>query len=881
MAEPQWPHATVLADDDDASSADIIAAVGAVLLPLCVPITFTLLLVLPLVYYARRWHKTSSPVLDFLVGPPPQPMPTEGAPLLQQTKGDAPHHDTPPPFWREVLDLAICTVGVLVSHLLYGYYQEQLMTQDWSTTSTVTGNGEEVQTHTPGNEERFLHASFTTLLNRLFSLVLALSFIGVARLFNGGPLDMSAAPLWEYSIAALANNVSSVSQYASIHFISFPTLVLSKACKMPPVMFVNVLIFKRGYQAFEYTGAMLVLMGASLWLLYEEGAGAKHDSSFNNDDSVGGFILVVIYIAADAYASTWQGHVFSRGTSIYPMFLWSNAWAVVFSALSSFGTSEFSDALAFLGRHPSAWYTLLVLSIVSAFGNLFLLYTIQRFGPLAFASIATVRQLLSSIISIIAFHHAVQLLQVTGLLIVFMALGMITRIKVHERSLKAKRAELKAAKDAAATATGGSEPHAIAEVESVSEFGRWLSATFELTFLRPPARALLVMGFVVVVAVVKSCIARIAIVSTQRMDADGQSIHTTGVAYSALSCAYTVLYATTMFIIEPGSLSTPDWDLVPALAVISALSAIDLACTNSAIARLPALQQQVLAASHPMITVVFESLLHCQLKHPAIYMVVATLTIGAALVSIGNENAMRDMASTSPFASDRVYGSIMMLVAVVAAALKYVVVKCAVRAKRQIGTISFVFWVDMVAFLSISSVAMLNHEFDTLVEALTESAYTVNMSLLFLLACSLGGARFFTEVFALRFVAAVDVSAAKTVANAIYIILAVIAPQFINGNAPQFININYSSVDPAVFASGLFLLFGSLGVYCWLQRCLGTKGIAVATCVPGFCMHLGVLSGKLGDLESDLARDGDPDDEGFCCRERDGKAPPEAASAKT
>ena len=119
----------------------------------------------------------------------------------------------------------------------------------------------------------------------------------------------------------------------------------------------------------------------------------------------------------------------------------------------------------------------------------------------------------------------------------------------------------------------------------MSTCGQRLSRAAALRELSPPQRALLVMAFVVVVAVVKSCVARVAILSTQRMSDDGEVIATTGVAYSALSCAYTVLYATAAFILEPGSLATPDWDLVPALAIISILSAIDLACTNSAIAR--------------------------------------------------------------------------------------------------------------------------------------------------------------------------------------------------------------------------------------------------------------------------------------------------------
>ena len=153
---------------------------------------------------------------------------------------------------------------------------------------------------------------------------------------------------------------------------------------------------------------------------------------------------------------------------------------------------------------------------------------------------------------------------------------------------------------------------------------------------------------------------------------------------------------------------------------------------------------------------------------------------------------------------------------------------------------------------------------------------SIDLSLLFILACSLGGARFLTEIFALRFVAAVDVAAAKTRANAIYIILALVVPQLINANAPQFSHPSYeitSRWQDQMLRIGLFLLFASLAAYWWLQRTLGTERLVVASCQPACCADLGVLGGGMGDdLDSDLTRE--PDDSGGffctskCCRER-------------
>ena len=119
----------------------------------------------------------------------------------------------------------------------------------------------------------------------------------------------------------------------------------------------------------------------------------------------------------------------------------------------------------------------------------------------------------------------------------------------------------------------------------------------------------------------------------------------------------------------------------------------------------------------------------------------------------------------------------------------------------------------------------------------------------------------------------VAVSAAKTLANALYIILALAVPQLINANAPQFQNLSYRFVDGPVFATGLLLLFGSLCFYCALQRCLGSRRLVWARCAPACYEHLGVLSGQIGDVESDMAREQGGQPCSTCCEER-GKAPP-------
>jgi len=364
--------------------------------------------------------------------------------------------------------------------------------------------------------------------------------------------------------------------------------------------------------------------------------------------------------------------------------------------------------------------------------------------------------------------------------------------------------------------------------------------------LAPSRRALVCLLIVIVVQVGKSFLTRSAILSTQAVTTSGEHLHisTTGVAFSALSCAATVLCAILIFIWEPSSLQTPDAKTAPALVVITLFSTIDLGCTNAAIARLPAPVQQVLAALNPLFTIVLESVLACQLKHPFLYVTVSSLVVGASLVAYGQMSLSRRASDGQFVHTDEAWGVLLALFAVLSSAIKYVLLRrVSVRMKDKVGAVAFVFWVDMIAFLLLSIVALASSEFSTFVDSLLAAANPTAASIVVFVTACLGGLRFFTEVFALRIVAAIDLSAAKSLANCLYIVLAVALPaHVVNANAPQFSDrphgnatghdASSNSPDATLFSIGLALVFASLAAYWLLQRRLGPEGLVVHTCAP-------------------------------------------------
>ena len=65
---------------------------------------------------------------------------------------------------------------------------------------------------------------------------------------------------------------------------------------------------------------------------------------------------------------------------------------------------------AYLVANPTVVFHIITMAICSAIGQLFIFYTIKRYGPLVFATIQTVRQFLSVVLSIVFFAHPINMM---------------------------------------------------------------------------------------------------------------------------------------------------------------------------------------------------------------------------------------------------------------------------------------------------------------------------------------------------------------------------------------------------------------------------------------------------------------------------------------
>uniref|UniRef100_A0A7S0LHM6 Sugar phosphate transporter domain-containing protein n=1 Tax=Coccolithus braarudii TaxID=221442 RepID=A0A7S0LHM6_9EUKA len=325
-----------------------------------------------------------------------------------ETSDNEKHDKVDEPVWKTALHLAGCVLGIQVSYLLWGLMQERIMTKPYAT------------------GELFRSSKFLVFANRFLALIVAwVAYkIQVAR----GDNVSHGAPLYIFSYSSVSNILSSVCQYEALKFVSFPTQVLSKSCKMVPVMLMGYVVSRKQYSLFEYLVAAGITSGAAIFKLYE-----KNDAPVQDTEFVG-IMLILGYMVCDSFTSNWQSRVFKQyGVGSISMMMYANMFSSGFTALGLLVTLEIIQVVDYMVANPLILNHMLVMAICSAVGQLFIFHTIKQYGPLVFATIQTVRQLLSIVLSILFFAHPVNNMEALGIGIVFLALGAQIAQKWHGR----------------------------------------------------------------------------------------------------------------------------------------------------------------------------------------------------------------------------------------------------------------------------------------------------------------------------------------------------------------------------------------------------------------------------------------------------------------
>lgn len=142
------------------------------------------------------------------------------------------------------------------------------------------------------------------------------------------------APILSYASVSLSNVVATTCQYEALKHVTFAVQTLGKCAKMFPVMVWGYFILKKRHTVKDVLLAVLITSGCFVFFMTGPTASrVAHDKN----SSLFGILLMMGYLSADGYTSTFQQKMFKgyQMTS-YNQVLFVSLCSI---ALSSFGAS--------------------------------------------------------------------------------------------------------------------------------------------------------------------------------------------------------------------------------------------------------------------------------------------------------------------------------------------------------------------------------------------------------------------------------------------------------------------------------------------------------------------------------------------------------------
>lgn len=104
------------------------------------------------------------------------------------------------------------------------------------------------------------------------------------------------------------------------------------------------------------------------------------------------------------------------------MMLAMNGMSSVIMIILALSTGEALEFISFIRRHTDVIQHLVLLMILGGLGQIFIFYTLYKFGALPCAIVTTLRKFFTILFSVIFLGNPLQLYQWIGTVIVFVAL---------------------------------------------------------------------------------------------------------------------------------------------------------------------------------------------------------------------------------------------------------------------------------------------------------------------------------------------------------------------------------------------------------------------------------------------------------------------------
>ncbi|XP_039285239.1 adenosine 3'-phospho 5'-phosphosulfate transporter 2 [Nilaparvata lugens] len=263
--------------------------------------------------------------------------------------------------------VVICSIGVFLFYIIYGYLQELIFTLHGS------------------------HAFGWYLTLVQFAFYSIFGFIELALQGKTGERQVS---LKVYSLWAFLSLGTMGFSNTSLEHLNYPTQVMFKSCKLIPVMIGSIIILKKKYTVIDYSAVLLMCLGLTLFTLA--------DSRLSPRFSVVGVVMISCALLCDAVIGNVQEKVFkaqSPPMSEVVLYSYSIGFFILLTVMTVSGSLVRGILVV-----PNVFYLYASLFSLSGYLGLQIVLTlVKTSGALSAVTITTCRKAVSILLSFIFF----------------------------------------------------------------------------------------------------------------------------------------------------------------------------------------------------------------------------------------------------------------------------------------------------------------------------------------------------------------------------------------------------------------------------------------------------------------------------------------------
>eukprot|EP00759_Apiculatamorpha_spiralis_P002411 PhF_6_TR10957/c0_g1_i1/m.17673/K15275/SLC35B1; solute carrier family 35 (UDP-galactose transporter), member B1 len=313
--------------------------------------------------------------------------------------------------------LVLSIVGVNVAFLYWGILQEKVTTKPILLID--------------GTSERFKQYFFLNWVQSFVCFLVSLIFIVFSKphghTFVG---DVSLPAVRRHFQIGLTTTFGSPLGMVATKYVSYPTVLIAKTCKMLPVMMAGYLLHKARYPMNKVVTVILISVGVLVFTSASEKSKGSHSG-----DSFIGLFLVFMNLVFDSYTnSTQDDQVKKYNYTAFQMMMWTNLTSFLvmtvvivlseFDLLFGLFPMQFSPAIRLCSMSATLGWDIASYAVCGALGQLIIFYILRHFGSLTLTGATVTRKVFSIALSIWTNGHHLTLIQWVALVPVMIGISM-------------------------------------------------------------------------------------------------------------------------------------------------------------------------------------------------------------------------------------------------------------------------------------------------------------------------------------------------------------------------------------------------------------------------------------------------------------------------